>query len=263
MVANRRRRAYETKASKMKKNILLRMGICGAALCLAVSGQRIWAQDAAPKTEAEKASYALGMNLAGNVKRTQEALKGVGVELDVTNFLRGLKDTLTGSPTLVSSNDMVTILTALSEKAKAAEETKANAQGSTNLKAGKEFLDQNKTKPGVVALADGLQYKILKQGSGAMPKTTDTVSVNYRGTLIDGTEFDASPAGQPISFPLGGVIKGWTEILQLMPVGSKWQVFIPSDLAYGPRAAGPKIGPNSTLIFEIELLSITDANGPK
>jgi FKBP-type peptidyl-prolyl cis-trans isomerase FklB len=129
--------------------------------------------------------------------------------------------------------------------------------GETNKKEGEAFLAANKTKEGVVTLPSGLQYKVLKAGTGPKPSANDSVVCNYRGTLLDNTEFDSSyKRGQPATFPVGKVIKGWTEALQLMPVGSKWQLFIPSELAYGPRGAGPDIGPNATLIFEVELLSI-------
>jgi len=125
------------------------------------------------------------------------------------------------------------------------------------MKEGEEFLAANKTKDGVVTLPSGLQYKIVTVGTGAKPTPSDTVVCNYRGTFINGTEFDSSyKRGQPASFPVGGVIKGWTEALQLMPVGSKWQLFVPPDLAYGPRGAGGAIGPNQTLIFDVELVSI-------
>ena len=129
--------------------------------------------------------------------------------------------------------------------------------GEANKKAGDTFLAANKTKTGVVALPSGLQYKVLQEGSGPKPAATDTVVCNYRGTLLDNTEFDSSyKRGQPATFPLNQVIRGWTEGLQLMPVGSKWQLFVPSELAYGARGAGGAIGPNATLIFEVELLSI-------
>ena len=129
--------------------------------------------------------------------------------------------------------------------------------GETNKKAGEEFLAANKTKDGVVTLPSGLQYKILTAGTGPKPTLSDSVVCNYKGTLLDNTEFDSSyKRGQPATFPVGGVIKGWTEALQLMPVGSKCQLFIPPDLAYGPRGSGPTIGPSSTLIFEVELISI-------
>jgi len=128
---------------------------------------------------------------------------------------------------------------------------------SKNKVAGEQFLAENKSKPGVVTLPSGLQYIILKEGTGAKPTAADKVKTHYHGTLIDGTVFDSSvERGEPISFPVGGVIKGWTEALQLMPVGSKWKLFIPSELAYGDRQAGPKIGPGSALIFDVELLDI-------
>ena len=130
-------------------------------------------------------------------------------------------------------------------------------EGEANQKEGDAFLAANKSKPGVVTLPSGLQYKILTAGAGPKPTAADSVVCNYRGTLINGTEFDSSyKRGQPATFPVSGVIKGWTEALQLMPVGSKWQLFVPPDLAYGARGAGSEIGPNSTLIFEVELMSI-------
>ena len=144
-------------------------------------------------------------------------------------------------------------LAAQAQKVQDAELAKA---GEANMKEGEEFLAANKTKDGVVTLPSGLQYKILTAGAGAKPTASDTVVCNYRGTFINGTEFDSSyKRGQPASFPVGGVIKGWTEALQLMPVGSKWQLFIPADLAYGERGRGP-IEPNAVLVFELELLSI-------
>jgi FKBP-type peptidyl-prolyl cis-trans isomerase FklB len=137
-------------------------------------------------------------------------------------------------------------------------------EGESNKKDGDAFLAANKGKEGVVALPSGLQYKILKEGTGAKPTASDTVACNYRGTLINGTEFDSSyKRGQAATFPVGGVIKGWTEALQLMPVGSKWQLFIPPDLAYGDRGAGADIGPDETLVFEVELLSIQDKSKDK
>jgi FKBP-type peptidyl-prolyl cis-trans isomerase FklB len=136
-------------------------------------------------------------------------------------------------------------------------QVKQKADGDKNKKAGEAFLAANKKKDGVVTLPSGLQYKILKAGNGAKPTASQTVSCNYRGTLIDGKEFDSSERnGKPAEFPVGQVIKGWVEALQLMPVGSKWQLFIPSDLAYGANGQGQIIGPNAVLIFDIELLSI-------
>src|SRR6266478_3304238 len=201
------------------------------------------------KTQKEKASYALGMNVG---KGLGASLRQQTVEVDQSILLRGMKDALAGGKTLLTEDEMKTALTQLQTDmlAKAAE---------ANKKAGEEFLAANKTKEGVVTLPSGLQYTILTAGTGPKPAATDTVSCNYRGTLLDGKEFDSSyKRGQPLSIQVNGVIKGWTEALQLMSVGSKWQLFIPSDLAYGDRGADPRsgIGPGATLIFEVELLSI-------
>lgn len=133
-----------------------------------------------------------------------------------------------------------------------------NERSAANLKAGQDFLEANKTKPGVVALPSGLQYEIITEGSGAKPLASNKVTCHYHGMLIDGTVFDSSVRrGQPATFPLNAVIKGWTEGVQLMPMGSKWRFFIPPQLGYGERGAGAQIGPNSTLIFEVELLGIS------
>jgi FKBP-type peptidyl-prolyl cis-trans isomerase len=204
----------------------------------------------------EEVGYAIGMNFG-------QAMKSQGVELDVATLVKGLKDTLAGGATLLTTNEETDVFTALRAKlqekqaAQMKEQTALmKEQGDLNLQEGPAFLAKNKGEPGVITLTNGLQYKIITAGTGPKPKLTDTVNVNYRGTLVSGLEFDASAPGSPISFPLTGVIRGWTEILQLMPAGSKWKVFIPSDLAYGERGFPPKIAPNATLIFEIELLSI-------
>jgi len=197
-------------------------------------------------TEQDKVSYAIGMSMAKSLKR-----QSVDVEPDVV--AKGLKDVLTGNKTLLSDEEARDTLTGLQAK----QQEKAQQVALSNKKEGEEFLAANKSKEGIVTLPSGLQYKILKAGSGPKPSATDAVSCNYRGTLINGTEFDSSyKRGEPATFPVSGVIKGWTEALQLMPVGSKWQLFIPSDLAYGQRGAGADIGPNATLLFEVELLSI-------
>lgn len=203
------------------------------------------------KTEKDKVSYAIGMNIGENFKRQ-------GIEIDDAMFLQGLKDVAAGGKTLLTDEEARTVLTQYQGELRARMEQKQKEAAETNKKEGAAFLDANKAKPGVVTLPSGLQYKILKEGTGPKPTATDTVVCNYRGTLIDGKEFDSSyKRGQPATFPVSGVIKGWTEALQLMPVGSKWELFIPSDLAYAERGAGGgEIGPNSTLIFEVELLSI-------
>jgi FKBP-type peptidyl-prolyl cis-trans isomerase FklB len=206
------------------------------------------------KTQKDKASYALGMKIGGDLRR-----QGVNVAVDPAVVGRGLRDALGGSKTLLTEDDERAALTQLQTQVRGQQEAKAHEAGGTARKEGDAFLAVNKGKEGVTALPDGLQYKVLTPGSGPKPTANDTVTVNYRGTLLNGKEFDSSyKRGQPATFPVGGVIKGWTEALQLMPVGSKWQLFIPADLAYGDRGAGGDIGPGETLIFEVELLSIGD-----
>jgi FKBP-type peptidyl-prolyl cis-trans isomerase FklB len=206
------------------------------------------------KTQKEKASYALGMKIGGDLHR-----QGVSTAVDPAIVARGLRDALAGTKPLLTEEDEKAALIQLQSQVVGAQQAKAHEAGTANRKQGEEFLATNKSKPGIVTLPSGMQYKILKEGTGPKPTAGDTVSCNYRGTLIDGKEFDSSyKRGQPTSFPVGGVIKGWTEALQLMPVGSKWQLFIPSELAYGDRGAGGDIGPGETLIFEVELLSIVE-----
>ncbi|MGA3127255.1 MAG: FKBP-type peptidyl-prolyl cis-trans isomerase [Candidatus Korobacteraceae bacterium] len=206
------------------------------------------------KTQKEKASYALGMNIGENLSK---GLERDGIELDHAMFLRGMKDALAGDKLLLTDEEAKSVFTAYQKEVKEKQEAKMKVIGEQNKKDGEAFLAANKSKEGVITLPSGLQYKIEKQGDGPKPTATDTVECNYRGTLIDGKEFDSSyKRGKSASFPVVGVIKGWTEVLQLMPVGSKYQVFIPAELAYGARGAGADIGPDSTLIFEIELLSI-------
>jgi FKBP-type peptidyl-prolyl cis-trans isomerase FklB len=202
------------------------------------------------KTDKDKVSYAIGVNIGKSMRKDT-------VDVDPAIFSRGMKDALAGGKLLLTDDEMKATLTKLQTELHARQEVAMQKAGEVNKKAGEDFLAQNKSKEGIVALPDGLQYKILKEGNGPKPAATDSVVCNYRGTLLDGTEFDSSyKRGQPATFPVSGVIKGWTEAVQLMPVGSKWQLFIPADLAYGNRGAGADIGPNATLIFEVELLSI-------
>ena len=204
------------------------------------------------KTQREKNSYALGMNIGSGLKK-----QGATASVDPILVSRGLRDALSGGKTAMTEDEMRAALQQLMTEVRGAQEAKSHQEGAAARKDGEAFLAANKSKEGVQTLPDGLQYKVLQQGSGPKPTANDTVTVNYRGTLISGKEFDSSyKRGQPISFPVGGVIKGWTEALQLMPVGSKWQLFIPADLAYGDRGAGSDIGPGETLIFDVELISI-------
>jgi FKBP-type peptidyl-prolyl cis-trans isomerase FklB len=219
------------------------------------------AKTAAPltlNTPKAKASYAIGMNIGKNLKKDS-------VEVDPAVLYRALRDAYTGNKLLLTDEEAKAALLALQTEVRAKEEAKTKAAAVENKKTGDAFLAANKTKEGVVTLPSGLQYKIIKEGDGPKPTAEDTVLCHYRGTLVDNTEFDSSyKRGEPLKIPVGGVIKGWTEAIQLMPVGSKWQLFIPSNLAYGERGApGSPIGPNSALVFEVELISIEPKAAPK
>lgn len=198
----------------------------------------------------EKVSYSIGLNIGFNFRKQN-------VDLSPDVLAQGIKDALAGKPALTEEQVKETMMEfekSLQEKQKAA--------GDKNKAEGEKFLADNKSKSGVKTTASGLQYIVEKEGSGTPPAAADTVTVNYRGTLIDGTEFDSSyKRGEPATFPVSGVIKGWTEALQLMKKGAKYKLFIPSSLAYGDRGAPPDISPNSTLIFEVELLDVKTA-GP-
>jgi FKBP-type peptidyl-prolyl cis-trans isomerase FklB len=215
------------------------------ALVLSIFGSTVIAQKkGTPKTQKEKVGYSIGVTVGKNMK-TQ------GLDIDQGFLLQGIKDGLN------NAKDMEATMTAFQQEMMGKMQAKQKVDGEKNVKEGEVFLAANKKKEGVVTLSSGLQYKIIKSGDGPKPTKEQTVKCHYRGTLIDGTEFDSSfKRGEPTEFPVGQVIKGWTEALQLMPVGSKWQLFIPSDLAYGPNGAGQMIGPNATLIFDIELISI-------
>jgi FKBP-type peptidyl-prolyl cis-trans isomerase FklB len=207
----------------------------------------LFGQDKSPqlKDQKDKVSYAIGMNIGLNLSRQK-------VDINPDVLAAGIKDALAGKPQL--TQDQVKDIMTQFEKDM---EQKQKASGEKNKADGAKFLEENKKKPGVKATASGLQYKVEKEGTGPQPKATDMVTVNYRGTLIDGTEFDSSyKRGQPATFPLNGVIKGWTEGLQLMKPGSKYQFFVPSNLAYGERSVGPDIAANATLVFEVELLEV-------
>ena len=208
------------------------------------------------KTQKEKTSYSIGMDIGTNLKRQE-------LDLDAGALATGLKDALSGGKTQLTPEQAREILTEFQQELRVKMEARTAKQAEDNKKAGEAFLAENKKKKGVVTLPSGLQYKVLTEGKGLKPKATDTVSTHYRGTLIDGTEFDSSYSrNEPATFPVNGVIPGWVEALQLMPVGSKWQLVIPADLAYGPRGAGQTIGPNATLVFEVELLSIQAGEPP-
>jgi FKBP-type peptidyl-prolyl cis-trans isomerase FklB len=204
------------------------------------------------KNQKEKVSYSIGLNIGRNVGGD---LKKQSIDIDPKILAKGFQDALAGAKPLLTDQEIQETMATFQKEmmAKQAEIAKKNKER------GEVFLAENKKKEGVKTLPSGLQYKVIKAGTGKKPKLGDTVTTNYRGTLIDGTEFDSSyKRGQPATFPVSGVVPGWTEALQLMEEGAKWQLFIPPNLAYGERGAGSVIGPNETLIFEIELISIQE-----
>jgi|SRR5579871_48005 FKBP-type peptidyl-prolyl cis-trans isomerase FklB len=220
------------------------------------AGTKAAAAPLALKTDNDKQSYAMGMNLGLGLRKQN-------MKLNPTLVARGMKDAMAGGKTALTEEEARTAIQQLQGDVRKNMEAKAHEEGLANRKEGDAFLAENKSKPGVVTTPSGLQYKVITEGNGPKPTPSDTVTCNYKGTLIDGKEFDSSyKRGTPASFPVSGVIKGWTEALQMMPVGSKWQLFIPPDLAYGDRGAGSDIGPGETLIFEVELLSIGDQKKP-
>jgi FKBP-type peptidyl-prolyl cis-trans isomerase FklB len=201
-------------------------------------------------TQLDSMSYMIGMDIGKN-------LKAQSIEVNADVLAQGLKDVLGDKRTQLTDEQMQVLATEFQNQMVARREKTMREQSERNKKEGDTFLAENKKKQGVITLASGLQYKILKKGTGRKPKETETVTVHYRGRLIDGTEFDSSfKRGEPATFPVNGVIRGWTEVLKLMPVGSTWEVYLPPELAYGEQGVGQVIGPNQTLIFEIELLSI-------
>jgi FKBP-type peptidyl-prolyl cis-trans isomerase FklB len=205
----------------------------------------------------DKVSYAIGMNIGTTLHRQS-------LDVDPNVLLQGLKDAMAGGKTQLSEEEARATLTELQNDMRKKQQEKMQQAAEENKKEGDAFLSANKAKSGIVTLPSGLQYKVLTAGAGPKPTASDSVVCNYKGTLIDGKEFDSSyKRGEPATFPVSGVIKGWTEALQLMPVGSKWQLFVPSDLAYGERGQGPDIGPNATLIFEVELISIQSKDQSK
>ena len=264
----------------------IRIAALAAGVCACVA---LWGADEAkppaaapdvkaePKTEAapidlsgqaSKVSYALGLDMGNYLKRMEGDLE---IKIDLVAFLRAVKDAISGATPLLNEEQIAEVkkdaqakMMAKREKARLEQEEKKKVQGEKNKTEGEVFLAENKKKEGVQTTASGLQYVVITQGTGPKPAVTDKVKVNYKGTLLDGTEFDSSyKRGKPAEFPLGGVIKGWTEGLQLMPVGSKYKFFIPGELAYGKAGSGANIAPNATLIFEVELLEIMASPPPQ
>jgi FKBP-type peptidyl-prolyl cis-trans isomerase FklB len=220
----------------------MRPQVLAIALCATAAAH---AQEALLSSDAQKSSYAIGVTTAQSILRQ-------GVQLDFDAYMLGVRDALEGSKPRLTQDEFQTAL----ENASKSVNSRFKEQARRNLEAGRDFMAKNKGEAGVTELSSGIQYKELRKGAGKHPRESDSVVVHYTGALIDGTEFDSSRGrGQPATLPLSGVIRGWQEVIPLMSVGSRWQVVIPPQLAYGAKGAGP-IGPNETLVFEIELLDI-------
>ncbi|MGI9113421.1 MAG: hypothetical protein DLM52_03160 [Chthoniobacterales bacterium] len=223
-------------------------------IALAALAAPVFAQDRpALKDTKDKVSYGIGLDIGGTFKKNK-------MDINSDALAAGIRDALSGAKPLMTDEEVRQVMTQFSKDMTEKSNAARQETGQKNKAEGEKFLADNKSKPDVKTTASGLQYKMLKEGSGSPPKAGDTVEVNYRGTLIDGTEFDSSyKRGQPATFPVNQVIKGWTEALQLMKPGSKYELFIPPNLAYGERGAGGDIGPNATLKFEVELLNVKPA----
>ncbi len=227
----------------MKRLIVCLTTVSLASICLAQDKPQL-------KDQKDKASYSIGYDIGSTFKKQN-------IDLNMDALMSGLKEGLAGKEGTLTKDEREKTLEAFQKEMMEKQVAASKEAATKNAAEGEKFLAENKKKEGVKTTASGLQYKVLKEGSGASPKETDTVVTNYKGTLIDGTEFDSSyKRNEPATFPVNRVIKGWTEALQLMKPGAKYQLFIPASLAYGERGAGRDIGPNATLIFEVELLSI-------
>lgn len=221
-----------------------------AVMGLAMSSAICAADVTVLNTDLDKLSYSVGIDLGKNLKRQ-------GIEINSAAMAQGIQDGMSGGKMLMTEQQMKDSLSKFQKELMAKHAAEVSKQATENQAKGDAFLSQNKTKPGVVTLASGLQYKIITNGTGVKPAKEDEVTVEYKGTLIDGTVFDSTEkTGKPASFKVSQVIPGWTEALQLMPAGSTWEIYVPAKLAYGPRSVGGPIGPNETLIFNVHLISV-------
>jgi FKBP-type peptidyl-prolyl cis-trans isomerase FklB len=224
--------------------------VTAAVLGLAMSSTMAATDAASLATDKDKLSYSIGADLGKNFKNQ-------GIDINPDALAKGMQDGISGAQLLLTEEQMKDVLNKFQKELMAKRGAEFNKKAEENKVKGEAFLTSNKAKPGIVVLPSGLQYKILEEGKGNKPSKADTVTVEYTGTLIDGTVFDSTEKnGKPATFQVSQVIPGWTEALQLMPAGSTWEIYVPSDLAYGPRSVGGPIGPNETLVFKIHLLSV-------
>lgn len=235
-----------------EKGVAMKFGMIVLFGAFLIASQGFAQEQPVLKDQKEKISYIIGMDIGQNLEK-----QSIHVDPDI--LARGLKDGLSGGKPPLSEQEIRETTAAFQKEVKAKQEEMIKKLAAKNKMEGEAFLAENKTKEGVQTLPSGLQYKVIRAGTGPKPQATDTVTTHYRGTLIDGREFDSSyRRGKPETFQVKGIIPGWAEAMQLMEVGAKWQLFIPSNLAYGERGAGREIGPNATLIFEVELISIQE-----
>jgi FKBP-type peptidyl-prolyl cis-trans isomerase len=241
-----------TRSARVKWVAAAAAGLLGIIAIGVVAARARAARAPALHTQRDKASYAMGAAWARNLQRQ-------AVEIDVALVARGLEDALSGKALLMGEEELRATMVALQGELTQRKARSAKTAAEAREQQGRAFMAENAKKEGVVSLPSGLQYKILKAGHGRRPTDADAVECRYRGSLVDGTEFDSSPHGKPATFDLAGVIPGWREALNLMPAGSRWLLFIPPELAYGARGAGSRIGPSTTLVFDLELLAIKPA----
>lgn len=239
---------------KTKRGFFMKMKLVTAAVMgLAISTAMAATDAASLVTDKDKLSYSIGADLGKNFKNQ-------GIDVNPEALAKGMQDGMSGSQLILTEQQMKDVLNKFQKDLMTKRSADFNKKADENKSKGEAFLTTNKTKPGVVVLPSGLQYKIVEAGTGAKPTKTDTVTVEYTGTLIDGTVFDSTQkTGKPATFQVTQVIPGWTEALQLMPAGSTWEIFVPADLAYGARSVGGPIGPNETLVFKIHLISVKKA----
>lgn len=228
----------------MKKALLI-------VVCLGVLAGPAWTEEKSKlESSSDRESYSIGFQIGAD-------FRAKGFEVDRKLLFEGIEDGLAGEKGRLTRQEMMETLQELQRRMVAKQQELRKELAEKNRQAGESFLAENKKKKGVKTQSSGLQYKVIEEGQGKTPQKESTVTVHYRGTLVDGTEFDSSyERGEPATFQVNAVIPGWTEALQLMKEGAKWQIYIPADLAYGERGAGPVIGPNATLVFDVELLKV-------
>ena len=265
MVAKGRDRGYNRKQNNedhsfvgrviqwiVKKGVEMKTYLIAGLCVLLLTSSGVAQENLVLKSEKEKVSYSIGVEIGSTLKK-----QALDIEPEV--LVKAIKDVLAGGKMLMTEEEVIETLTSFKKDFIAKKQELEKQLGEKNKKEGSSFLAENQKKEGVKTLPSGLQYKVIKSGSGKKPKLDDTVTTHYRGSLIDGTEFDSSyRRGKPVTFPVNQVIPGWTEALQLMEEGAKWELFVPSNLAYGEKGAGNEIGPNATLIFEVELISVQE-----